>query len=139
MVQDVQKQILKTIRVETDADTLGKNIGDDLAEGKPTLPLILGRKLLDDTGRRLIDDAIRHGEVDGIGHIVELVRYCGALYRSHEAALSRAAAAEADAVPESRGIRVRAKTGLAHCLQAKTAGGQSLQAKTGRIWQRTTN
>ena len=49
---------------------------------------------LDDTGRRLIDDAIRHGEVDGIGHIVELVRDCGALDRSHEAALSRAAAAE---------------------------------------------
>ena len=69
-------------------------LGDDLAEGKPTLPLILGRKLLDDTGRRLIDDAIRHGEVDGIGHIVELVRDCGALDRSHEAALSRAAAAE---------------------------------------------
>ena len=34
------------------------------------------------------------GEVDGIGHIVELVRDCGALDRSHEAALSRAAAAE---------------------------------------------
>lgn len=78
----------------SDADTLGKNIGDDLAEGKPTLPLILGRKLLDDTGRRLIDDAIRHGEVDGIEHIVELVRDCGALDRSQEAALSRAAAAE---------------------------------------------
>jgi octaprenyl-diphosphate synthase len=78
----------------SDADTLGKNIGDDLAEGKPTLPLILGRRLLDDAGRRLIDDAIRHGEVDGIGHIVELVRDCGALDRSHEAALSRAAAAE---------------------------------------------
>ena len=30
-----------------DADTLGKNIGDDLAEGKPTLPLILSRKYLE--------------------------------------------------------------------------------------------
>ena len=78
----------------SDAETLGKNIGDDLAEGKPTLPLILGRKLLDDAGRRLIDDAIRHGEVEGIERIVELVRDCGALDRSHEAALSRAAAAD---------------------------------------------
>ena len=78
----------------SDAATLGKNIGDDLAEGKPTLPLILGRKLVDDAGRRLIDDAIRHGEVEGIGRIVELVRDCGALDRSHEAALNRATAAD---------------------------------------------
>ena len=34
-----------------DADTLGKNIGDDLAEGKPTLPLILSRKYLDPNNR----------------------------------------------------------------------------------------
>ena len=78
----------------SNAETLGKNIGDDLAEGKPTLPLILGRQLLDEAGRQLIDDAIRHGQAEGIERIVKLVRDCGALDRSQEAALNRAAAAE---------------------------------------------
>ena len=76
-----------------DADTLGKNIGDDLAEGKPTLPLILGRQRLDDSGKAIIDETIRQGGVERIEEIVELVRGCGALELTREAASERARAA----------------------------------------------
>ncbi|MGD8346560.1 MAG: polyprenyl synthetase family protein [Lysobacterales bacterium] len=69
-----------------DAETLGKNIGDDLAEGKPTLPLILGRKVLTGNDRQLIDDTIREGGIERITEIVELVQACGALEQTREAA-----------------------------------------------------
>jgi octaprenyl-diphosphate synthase len=62
-----------------DADTLGKNIGDDLAEGKPTLPLILCRKTLETGQQALIDETIRQGGIDRMEQIVELIRDSGAL------------------------------------------------------------
>ena len=62
-----------------DAGTLGKNIGDDLAEGKPTLPLILSRKQLGPEQQLIIDDTIRQGGVDRIEQIIGLIRSTGAL------------------------------------------------------------
>ncbi|GAA5216096.1 octaprenyl diphosphate synthase [Corallincola platygyrae] len=44
-----------------DADALGKNLGDDLAEGKPTLPLIRAMQVGTDAQRKIIRDAIEHG------------------------------------------------------------------------------
>ena len=76
-----------------DAATLGKNIGDDLAEGKPTLPLILGRRYLGEQDQAVIDQAIVHGGIDRIDQVVELVRGCGALEETRRAALQRAKAA----------------------------------------------
>ena len=68
--------------------------GDDLAEGKPTLPLILGRKLLANDGKDVIDQAIREGGIDRMEEVVNLVKSCGALDLTREAAISRAAAAK---------------------------------------------
>ena len=73
-----------------DADTLGKNIGDDLAEGKPTLPLILCRKTLETHQQALIDETIRHGGIERMGEIVELIRGSGALDDSMAVARERA-------------------------------------------------
>jgi octaprenyl-diphosphate synthase len=70
------------------ADTLGKNIGDDLAEGKPTLPLILCRKNLDLEQQSLIDESIRHGGIDHMEQILELIRSSGALKESMDVARS---------------------------------------------------
>lgn len=47
-----------------DADALGKNVGDDLREGKPTLPLIRVMETGSNTQRELIREAIRTGEAD---------------------------------------------------------------------------
>jgi len=53
-----------------DADTLGKNIGDDLAEGKPTLPLIHCMK----TGSPAQAELIRNAIISGAGDQIEQVR-----------------------------------------------------------------
>ena len=45
---------------QADADELGKNIGDDLAEGKPTLPLIYALRHTCGDDQQLLKDAIEH-------------------------------------------------------------------------------
>ena len=77
-----------------DAAALGKNIGDDLAEGKPTLPLILSRKALNPEQLAIIDESVRHGGIDRIDEIVALIRDSGALRESMEMARARSAASK---------------------------------------------
>jgi octaprenyl-diphosphate synthase len=86
-----------------DAKTLGKNIGDDLAEGKPTLPLILCRDGLDPERKALIDDTIRSGGIERIDDIVQTIRDSGALDTSRRMAEQRAEAARqaVSGLPES--------------------------------------
>ena len=72
-----------------DADTLGKNIGDDLAEGKPTLPLILCRDRVPDDKKALIDQTIRQGGLDRIEDIIAMIRSTGALDDSMAEAVER--------------------------------------------------
>jgi len=77
-----------------DADTLGKNVGDDLAEGKPTLPLILTRKYLGEEQRAQIDTIIRQGGRERIGQIVQWIKDSGGLRDSMRVARERSAAAQ---------------------------------------------
>jgi len=70
---------------------LGKNVGDDLREGKPTLPLLHAMSQGSEAERQLIRSAIEQGEVDQLTHIIEVVRRTGALEVTR-----RAARAEAD-------------------------------------------
>ena len=76
-----------------DAATLGKNVGDDLAEGKPTLPLIRARTCVGEQERAWIDATIRLGGLERIDQVVELIRRSGALRDSMAVARERAAAA----------------------------------------------
>ncbi|MDH3941482.1 MAG: polyprenyl synthetase family protein, partial [Xanthomonadales bacterium] len=87
-----------------DAETLGKNIGDDLAEGKPTLPLIRCRQTLDHDQQNIIDESIRHGGIGRMDEIVELIRISGALDETMDEARNRAGAAvkALDGLPASR-------------------------------------
>ncbi|ENN98605.1 MULTISPECIES: octaprenyl diphosphate synthase [Pseudoalteromonas] len=63
-----------------DADQLGKNIGDDLAEGKPTLPLIYAMKHGSDHQRALIRDAIEHcNGMDNLEAILTALKQTNAL------------------------------------------------------------
>ncbi|MDX1588268.1 MAG: polyprenyl synthetase family protein [Oleiphilaceae bacterium] len=62
-----------------DARTMGKNLGDDLAEGKATLPLIQAMKSAPEADRKLIRDAIRQGGLDQLERIGHLVETTGAL------------------------------------------------------------
>ena len=73
---------------------LGKNIGDDLREGKPTLPLLLAMQRGTPEQRDMIRHAIEHGEVERMPEIVEVVRATGALDATREAAEAQAAQAQ---------------------------------------------
>ncbi|WP_295500575.1 polyprenyl synthetase family protein [Limnohabitans sp. Rim8] len=69
---------------------MGKNLGDDLREGKATLPLILAMQRGTPEQSRTVREAIETGNVDRLSDIVAIVRDTGAL-----AATRSAAAAEA--------------------------------------------
>jgi len=62
-----------------DAETMGKNVGDDLAEGKPTLPLIYTMREGTPEQARQVQQAIQKGGIDDITAIQAAVRECGAL------------------------------------------------------------
>tara|TARA_B110000014_G_C20044085_1_gene542820 strand:+ start:35 stop:1006 length:972 start_codon:yes stop_codon:yes gene_type:complete len=54
-----------------DAKEMGKNVGDDLAEGKPTLPLIYTMVHGNEKQKSLVRNAIEHG--DGMEHLEEIL------------------------------------------------------------------
>ncbi len=86
-----------------DTETLGKNVGDDLAEGKPTLPLIHAMIHGDDSSKQLIRDAILNGRVDQLEEIVAAVKSSGGLHYVREKANTHVAEAKAllTGLPES--------------------------------------
>ena len=85
------------------SETLGKNIGDDIAEGKPTLPLIYALQRCKPRQQLLIRKAIENGGRDNIDVILRAISSSGALaYTLARAKRASQAAIEALArVPES--------------------------------------
>jgi octaprenyl-diphosphate synthase len=78
---------------------LGKNVGDDLREGKPTLPLLAAMAHATEAERELIRHAIVHGEVSRLADIVAVVRRTGALDTARELARCEADVARAALAP----------------------------------------
>lgn len=62
-----------------DAESMGKNVGDDLTEGKPTLPLIYTMREGTAAQAQLVRQAIQKGGLEDITPIQQAVRDCGAL------------------------------------------------------------
>ena len=85
------------------AEELGKNLGDDLAEGKATLPLIYAMRKCSSADKELIRNAILEGGLDQLEKIQAIIESTGALQytaaRAQEAA-DTAIAALSD-VPDS--------------------------------------
>lgn len=71
---------------EGDASALGKNVGDDLAEGKPTLPLIHAINNSSSDDSELIKKAIREGDLDKLQKIVAIVNQSGGLHYTKDKA-----------------------------------------------------
>ena len=69
---------------------MGKNLGDDLREGKATLPLILAMQKGTPEQSQTIREAIENGSVDQLGQIVDIVRITGALQGTRDAAAAEA-------------------------------------------------
>jgi octaprenyl-diphosphate synthase len=77
----------------SDAGTLGKNIGDDLAEGKPTLPVIYALEKSTPEQAQSLRHAIERGGLDSLDRIIAAIRDSGALERTHQRAVFHADAA----------------------------------------------
>lgn len=81
---------------DASADELGKNIGDDLAEGKATLPLIYAMSHGDGRQSALIRESIIEGGLEHLGEITEIIRSTGALeYTAEKASESAEQAVDA--------------------------------------------
>ena len=78
----------------SDADAMGKNVGDDLAEGKVTLPLIYAMQVGTPAERTLIERAITDDGLACLDDVLEIIKRTGALQRS----VSRADAIASQAV-----------------------------------------
>ncbi|HOE43421.1 MAG TPA: polyprenyl synthetase family protein [Rhodoferax sp.] len=85
-----------------DVSVMGKNLGDDLREGKTTLPLIAAMQRGDAAQRELIKVAIETGDVKMIKQVVAIVQSSGAIDAARRAAMLEAerAAAAASQLPE---------------------------------------
>jgi octaprenyl-diphosphate synthase len=75
------------------ADEMGKNVGDDLAEGKTTLPLIYAMSNGTPDEQQLIRRAIRKGGLDDLPAILDIVNRSGALEYTMNRAKTEARAA----------------------------------------------
>ena len=75
---------------EGSTSQLGKNVGDDLREGKPTLPLLIAMERAGVQERLLIRHAIEQGEVTRLAEIVDIVRQTGAIEATRDAARAEA-------------------------------------------------
>ena len=83
---------------------IGKNVGDDLAEGKPTLPLIYAIQHGTAEQARLVRHAIEHGGRDELAPVIDAIRSSGALdyARAQAEREARAAGAALSVLPNSR-------------------------------------
>jgi octaprenyl-diphosphate synthase len=72
---------------------LGKSLGDDLAEGKPTLPLIYTMRCGSAQQATVVRRAIAEGGRQDFAAVLEAIRACGALDYARDAAQREAEAA----------------------------------------------
>ena len=86
-----------------DAAVMGKNLGDDLREGKTTLPLIAAMQRGTAAERLIIQTAIETGELSMLDQVIAIVKKTGALDVARDAAHAEAqrAIAAAQRLPAS--------------------------------------
>jgi octaprenyl-diphosphate synthase len=86
-----------------DNPALGKNIGDDLAEGKPTLPLIHAMRYGNNAQRELLRGVIERGDHTQIQAVVDTIESTGSIaYTAAQAEAEAALAQEAlESLPDS--------------------------------------
>lgn len=67
-------------------EEMGKNVGDDLAEGKPTLPLIYAMQHCTPAQNTVLRDAILNGGKDKIEEVMQIIRSTDAIAYTAQAA-----------------------------------------------------
>lgn len=71
---------------EGSPEAMGKSVGDDLREGKPTLPVLIAMSRASPDDRSLLRRAIEHGDTQNLQRVVTIVRDSGALDATRSAA-----------------------------------------------------
>ena len=89
-----------------DAADLGKNLGDDLAEGKATLPLIHAITHSGESVRSRLREIVENGDGNAMPEVLAAIRATGGLEYSQQRAAEYADAAERalDGLPENDAI-----------------------------------
>ena len=100
---------------EGETSELGKNLGDDLREGKITLPLIIAMQRGSASQKDLIKKAIEQGLVDQLSDIVSIVHETGAMTATRDAAMAEARRALTALAPLGESIY---KTGLSQLAES---------------------
>jgi octaprenyl-diphosphate synthase len=72
------------------AAEMGKNLGDDLREGKTTLPLIIAMQRGTPQQSQLVRQAIETGELQQLDEVLKIVRLTGSLDATRQAAAAEA-------------------------------------------------
>lgn len=87
-----------------DASAMGKNVGDDLAEGKPTLPLINAIERSTGADKKLLVSAITHANRDNLNEVLAIIEKTGSLAYTARAAREQAKLAQSklSVLPESK-------------------------------------
>lgn len=87
----------------SDSKTLGKNIGDDLAEGKLTLPLIYVLKVGNEAQKMCINESIQQGALSNLPTILDALADTKAIEFTRQVAMSEVelAIAALNVIPES--------------------------------------
>ncbi|AXK71444.1 octaprenyl-diphosphate synthase [Lysobacter sp. TY2-98] len=97
-----------------DADALGKNLGDDLAEGKATLPLIHAIRHSDAATSGRLREIVSNGDVDALDEVIAAIRATGGLDYSRSRAEEYATRAEGTLAALPANAYTDALRGLAH-------------------------
>lgn len=105
-----------------DAKEMGKNVGDDLSEGKPTLPLIYAMQHGNERQKSLIREAIEQGNgMDNLDEILAALEATNALNYCHKVAEQEADKAIACLAPLAESPYKEALVSLAHIAANRTA------------------
>jgi octaprenyl-diphosphate synthase len=76
-----------------DEQETGKNLGDDLSEGKPTLPLIYAMRHGDASQVAIVRHAIEQGDIERFADVLQVIKHTGALEYTRQQAQREADAA----------------------------------------------
>ena len=93
-----------TLDYESDSNIIGKEIGDDLSEGKVTLPMIYALEKTKKVENKILKDAIKNADASHIDQIVEILLNVDAFQYSRDIAKieSNRALESIDYLPDSK-------------------------------------
>ena len=103
-----------TLDYSATSEQMGKNIGDDLAEGKPTLPLLYAMSHGNPVQQQIIRQAIENGGIEQLQQVLEAIESTGALDYTAQTAQREADKAIAAIQPLPASPYKEALIGLAH-------------------------